>query len=236
MKRLPILSAMSAEQRKEFDNRVNNWAESGMKDVAEAVALCTSIPQATVFVQYAACYGVEKRLKEAARFLTPFITVTVTSSSEDSDPSKVSSPTPVKSSKSLPSFTTAAGTIYSFDADGNVVAVGGNRPSHFDEWIDRMPDNLREKVDTIRSNYDQMNYWRSEVERLASDPKHSETDLQRATRLAVCYEDKNLCIFAQADACWEELSGKTVSDAAKRELLQAERKIDSEIRKRSPKS
>lgn len=124
---------------------------------------------------------------------------------------------------------TAAGTIYDYDPDGHIVGVGGMRPNHYDEWKQMMPAILQGKIEQIEENYTQMNTWRRKLEELTADPKSSKADISRAATLTRNYEAKNLNIFAQAEVCWDELCGKTVSDEVKKELEQEEKKLEKEI-------
>lgn len=247
MKKLPLLSTLAEPHLSDYYMRVSAWLSSDRSDLAEGVLLCTALPQATVFTDYAIAYTAEKRRSEIVKYLTPLCPQACVQPSVIVSPSPggtgslrssvksgqsgisplLAATTPSASAASGPAstFTTPAGTIYSFGPDGNVTAVGGSRPSHFDEWLDRMPADLQDKVSTLKDNFTHLVEYRRKVEALAADPNHSKSDLSRYARLAVAYEARNLNIFAQADLCWDELCGRPVSDDLKRELAEEERKL-----------
>ena len=263
MQKLPIISTLSPSASAEYLSRVSAWLSSDRTDLAEGVLLCSAIPQAGIFVDYATAYTSEKRRSEIVKYLSPIVPSVSSAPSATSAPSVPSTPSvPSKSSvpsttihpiHSIPSpspnpssgksatshqggrgeslFTTASGTIYTFSPDGNVTAVGGNRPSHFDEWLNRMPADLQDKIATLKDNFTNLVEYRRKVEALAADHNHSKSDLSRYARLAVAYEARNLNIFAQADICWDELCGRPVSPDLKRELVQEERKLIKDIQK-----
>lgn len=261
MQKLPTITSLTPEATAAYITRVDAWLSGDRSDLTEGVLLCTAIPQATIFVDYATAYTSEKRRGEIVKYLTPlYQSVTKTPQNKThknqtphppkgGDISCVSSAVSSNGSPEncLPihgaggsssihgagwsSFVTPAGTIYTFSPDGTVTAVGGNRPSHFDEWLHRMPADLQDKIATLKDNFDNLVEYRRKVETLASDPNHSQSDLSRYARLAVAYEARNLNIFAQADICWDELCGRTVSPDLKKELAQEEHKLLKDLQK-----
>ena len=232
MNRLPFLSQMSDTEKTRFRERATAWFWS--MDLNEGVELATALPQARTFLDYHKCYSEERRRTELAKLLKPYADETPSRPTDIPKPEAHTTPVSQAKTDAAPAsattkFTTPAGTTYELDSAGNVVSVAGRRPNHYDEWKGLMPDVLREKVETIKENFMEMNKWRQELERLVAAPAASKEDIARAARLTKNYEARNLNIFAQADICWEELCGKTVSDEVKREEMQEERKIEKEI-------
>lgn len=236
---------MTPEQLSSYIDRASSWLQSDRSDLSEAITLCTAIPSASVFVEYAKCYGESYRRSEAERFLSQVVPeVSSSKSAKDISVPKGSSSQSAKGvsvnegsssqcnrASSDVHVVTPIGTEYTYSSDGKVKSVSGTRPAHYDEWKHLMPTDLQQKIDRIKDNYDMLSHYRREVERLAADPKHSEADLSRVAKLCVHYEDANLNIFAQADAVWEELCGKQVSAEVKSKLLSEERTISRNIDK-----
>lgn len=250
MIRLPNISSLPQEKLNDYLSRVSAWLSGDRSDLNEGVLLCTAIPQARVFVDYANAYSADKRRSEIVKYLTPLckdslrpaatspVMGSTLASGQGAQDSKSNHTLPItgevphlRRRGSSSSFTTSAGTVYTFSSDGTVTAVGGNRPSHFDEWLDRMPAELQDKIFTLKENFDNLVEYCRKVESLAADPNHSKTELSRYARLAVAYEARNLNIFAQADICWDELCGRAVSPDLKRELAQEESKLLKDIKK-----
>ncbi len=238
MQKLPNYSTLTPEARAEYLYRVNAWLSGDRSNLAEGVLLCSAIPQASVFVDYSTAYSADKRRSEIVRYLTPLCPeillkdetdVPGKSPKMDVLPKNTSGVATERTIDAGRTFVTAAGTSYHIDDDGNITAVEGNRPAHFDEWLDRMPAELQEKIATLKENFTQLVEYRRKAESLAADPNHSKSELSRYARLAVAYEARNLNIFAQADVCWDELCGRAVSDEIKKELAQEERKIMKDI-------
>lgn len=238
MIRLPNISSLSQEKLNDYLSRVSAWLSGDRSDLNEGVLLCTAIPQARVFVDYANAYSADKRRSEIVKYLQAICHQSVAQQSMVEAVPAVNQGAP--SEKRIPakgavgavgSFTTTAGTVYTFSTDGTVTAVGGNRPSHFDEWLDRMPAELQDKISTLKENFDNLVEYCRKVESLAADPNHSKAELSRYARLAVAYEARNLNIFAQADICWDELCGRAVSPDIKKELAQEESKLLKDIKK-----
>lgn len=249
MAKLKNLTEMSPSERQVYNSRVAAWYET--EDIDEGLLLLTALPQAATFLSYAGCYPHDQKIKEIHKYLksiapAPAVKKPQQAKVHDTRPHQAKAQQQESESSQLQAgpfkaednnqpvagcYTTPAGSKFYYNTEGEVTSVGGPRPNHYDEWKNLMPEELRDKVETIQENYANMVYWRREVERLAADPRHSEADLSRAARLTRNYEALNLNIFAQADLCWEELSGKIVSDDTKREVMEEERKLIRETNK-----
>lgn len=107
----------------------------------------------------------------------------------------------------------------------------GDRPDHFDAWIDRMSPELKGKIEKLKDLHTKKLFYRSEIERLAADPNHSKEDMSYNSTLCVAYVDKIQAIYDQADIEWNELNGRSVQAEVKKIAFDMERKADKDILK-----
>lgn len=233
------ITAMTEAEAKRYRESAKAWMENP-EDLTEGMRLLTAIPQAKLFLSYAKCYDDGYKRREIMKLLQGATGTKEVPARDKRHGAPANAVSGTKATvKAMPggagstqkgtTVTTSAGTVYTYDDEGNILSVGGARPNHFDEWKHMMPAILQDKIDTLDANFTHMLAWRQRMEILAADPNHSQTELSRAATLTRNYEAKNLNIFAQADVCWDELAGKAVSDETKQILLQEEAKIFREI-------
>ena len=227
-----------------FRTQVTAWFNEPVNSpyhLETALKLCAQLPQAKVFVSYAKCYSKDKALSEAARYLAQY---RIASSIPGSAPTPVAFAPPTTVPGGFPQGTPAPApgafapttTVHGGfpqGTPGSPAKQGTPRPAHFDSWLHLMPSDLQAKVLTVKSLLTSLADTRRQLESLAANPRHSKADLSRLAKLCVNSENRALNIFAQADACWEELTGRDVSPETKKLLLQEESKLSREFKKLS---
>ena len=229
-----------------FRTQVTAWFNEPVNSpyhLETALKLCAQLPQAKVFVSYAKCYSKDKALSEAARYLAPYriassipgsatVPVAFAPGSPTTVPGGFPQGTPAPVPGAFAPLTTVPGG-FPQGTPGSPAKQGTPRPAHFDSWLHLMPSDLQAKVLTVKSLLTSLADTRRQLESLAANPRHSKADLSRLAKLCVNSENRALNIFAQADACWEEITGRDVSPETKKLLLQEESKLSREFKKLS---
>lgn len=214
------------EQYPRLEAVVDAWTDAEYKVFDEGLLLCSALSRARQFVGLAYKLSIDRRLKEIRGFMNAILKLSngkqlVIQNIKNKQENVIVAKVPKKMVEDNATK----------DTDEGEENLAEQRPNHYDEWEDKMSSSLRNKVAGLSSLYAAMAHYRQMVENLAADPRHSEQDLSRASRLVVEYEKKVLSIHRQADIEWAELTGRKVSEDVKREALSDENNAEAAVKK-----
>ena len=192
----------------------DSWKEADMKDYKEGLKLVTALQKAQGFINTHLRYDAKKRLDVLCKLLTE---VRVKSGKRTDGIRKI-----VSNKR-----TAAVVPVKKTDEDGVVLPakpfeqpqVSDRRPEHLSQYIDMLPEELKEEAKDVSNLYDQLAHWRGRAEYLATDPRADRVMVARAAQQAVRFEEMILNFWARVDMAYEKKTGKNIDADTERELL-----------------